>query len=621
MTQLDLNLLVALDVLLEEQSVGGAARRLHLSEPAMSRTLGRIRRALGDPVLVRAGRRMVPTPHALAVRAEVSAVVERARALFAPGRDVDLRTVERTFTILGHDTVAAACGAALLRRAAAEAPGVRIRFLAESHVDVPFLREGTADLEVGVVDTVAPEVHVEALHEDRMVAVVRPGHPLFAAFGGGDDDPTYGSYYGESSSYGDSSFGGSYGDSPDVTDFLFPDVDRAGSLIGPLQAWLVIVVLALIAGCVAAQRGQFARAVGAELSPERFPDAAGDPAERAEGPRFQRLKERIRLEQHAPLVMYHEKRPFCGAGVAYETWVLAVELRPDETKKEQLPLNNRAVLERIRPLLEQLRLPSEFAGHTVRDRLRWLEIDECVFLPAEGLRRREEAPYHPGAFEEHRARAVEEGAEKRRHFLRIRVGGWEEELVVTVFVRVHTQGRMLMLEIAPHVLLPVREDFKDADRAAHNYRHNNVLGKAAWAVARVPGSAARSLATLGRGVGYVWKLLTGGYAGALPDGPALSVRELGSMDEGSTFQEMDAYRYLRSVQDRVAHGVLTALAESGYQTGEFVQKIVNISSGGVHVEGGVHGSTFAAGKYATASSGTAGAGVASQKGSGSNGNG
>ncbi|WP_330264903.1 LysR family transcriptional regulator [Streptomyces griseorubiginosus] len=177
-TQLDLNLLVALDVLLEEQSVGGAARRLHLSEPAMSRTLGRIRRALGDPVLVRAGRRMVPTPHALAVRAEVSAVVERARALFAPGRDVDLRTVERTFTILGHDTVAAACGAALLRRAAAEAPGVRIRFLAESHVDVPFLREGTADLEVGVVDTVAPEVHVEALHEDRMVAVVRPGHPL-----------------------------------------------------------------------------------------------------------------------------------------------------------------------------------------------------------------------------------------------------------------------------------------------------------------------------------------------------------------------------------------------------------------------------------------------------------
>ena len=440
---------------------------------------------------------------------------------------------------------------------------------------------------------------------------------LVVAFGGADDSSSSSGSYGYDDSYG---YGSSY-DSSGPTDLLFPDFDTVGDLIGPAQAWLLVVVFALIAGCVAAQRGQFAKVMGAELSPQRFPDAAADPAEGADGQRFQRLKQRIRVEQHAPLVMYHEKRPFCGAGLAYETWVLAVELRPDETKKEQLPLNNRAVLERIRPLLEQLRLPSEFAGHTVRDRLRWLEIDECVFLPAEGLRRREEAPYHPQAFEEHRERAVEEGAEKRRHFLRIRVGGWEEELVVTVFVRVHTQGRMLMLEIAPHVLLPVREDFKDADRTAHLYRHNNVLGKAAWAVARVPGSAARSLATLGKGLAYAWKLLTGGHSGALPDGPALSVRELGSADAGSLFQEMDVSRYLRSVQDRVTHGVLTALGESGYQTGEFVQKIVNISGGGVNIEGGVQGSTFAVGKHATASSTSGGAGAAPQKGSGSDGNG
>jgi DNA-binding transcriptional LysR family regulator len=175
---LDLNLLVALDVLLEEQSVGGAARRLHLSEPAMSRTLGRIRKALGDPVLVRAGRRMVPTPRALAVRAEVSAVVERARALFAPVGETDLRTVTRTFTVLCHDAVAAACGPDLFTRIARDAPGLRLRFLTESHVDAPFLREGTADLEVGVIDTVAPEVRVEPLHEDRMLGVVRAGHPL-----------------------------------------------------------------------------------------------------------------------------------------------------------------------------------------------------------------------------------------------------------------------------------------------------------------------------------------------------------------------------------------------------------------------------------------------------------
>ncbi|WP_328438913.1 hypothetical protein OHA71_20800 [Streptomyces sp. NBC_00444] len=435
---------------------------------------------------------------------------------------------------------------------------------------------------------------------------------VVAAFGGGDDESYSSSYYGDSYYAGDSST---------WTDLLAPDFSDAGGILEPWQAWLTLGVFALIALCVAGQRGQFAKVLAAELSPQRFPDAAGDPAEQAEGQRFQRLKERIRVEQHAPLIMYHEKRPFCGAGLAYQTWVLAVELRPDATKDEQLPLSNRTVLEKIRPLLEQLRLPSEFAGHTVRDRLRWLEIDECVFLPAEGLARREDAPYNVPAFEEHRARAVEEGAEKRRHFLRIRVGGWEEELVVTVFVRIHTQGRMLMLEIAPHVLLPVRQDFKDADRTAHTFRNNNPLGKAAWAVARVPGSAARSLATLGRGLAYAWKLLTGGHSGALPDGPALSVRELGQVSEGSLFQEMDVSRYLKSVQDRVAHGVLTALAESGYQTGEFVQKIVNISNGGVNIEGGIHGSTFAMGEKASASSSTTTGGAAPQKGTGSDGNG
>ncbi|MEV0638915.1 hypothetical protein AB0I77_29010 [Streptomyces sp. NPDC050619] len=447
---------------------------------------------------------------------------------------------------------------------------------------------------------------------------------LMTAFGGSED-----SSYDSSGSYGSPGSSGydPYGGSSSPSDLAFPDFDDIGGLFDPWQAWLALGLFALIALSVAGQRSMFARALAAELSPQRFQDAAGDPAEQVDGERFQRLKGRIRVEQHAPLIMYHEARPFCGAGEDYETWVLAVELRPDGMKKEQQPLSNRTVLEKIRPRLEQLRLPAEFAGHTVRDRLRWLEIDECVFLPAEGLRRREEAPYTPQAFEEHRARAVEEGAEKRRHFLRIRVGGWEEELVVTVFVRIHTQGRMLMLEIAPHVLLPVREDFKNADRMAHGFRNNNLFGKAAWAVARVPGSAARSLIALAKGAMYGWRLLTGGYAGALPDGPALSVRELGSAPAGSLFQEMDVSRYLKSVQDRVAHGVKAALDESGYHTGEFVQKIVNISGGGVNVEGNVEDSTFAVGSHASAASTTTNTttdttgGAASQKGPDTDGNG
>ncbi|WP_427166274.1 hypothetical protein ACQF4J_19305 [Streptomyces sp. C1-1] len=433
---------------------------------------------------------------------------------------------------------------------------------------------------------------------------------IVAGFGGGgsDDSSSYGSY-GSDYGYGSS-------DPSSLTDAFSPS-DIADA-VKPWQAWLTLGILAAIGWCVYAQRNQFSRALAAELSPQRFPDAAGDPAEQADNPRFQRLKQRIRLEQHAPLVMYHEARPFCGAGAAYDTWVLAVELRADEEHKEQLPLSNRTILERIRPLLEQLRVPSEYAGPGVRDRLRWLEIDECVFLPVEGLLTRDQAPYTPQAFEEHRARAVEEGAEKRRHFLRIRVGGWEEELVVTVFVRIHTQGRMLMLEIAPHVLTPVRADFKDADRTAHRFRNNSALGKAAGALVLVPGSAGRSLGQLGRGAVYLWRLLTGGYAGALPDGPALSVRELGSTPAGSLFQEMDVVRYLRSVQDRVANGVRAALAESGYETGEFVQKVVNISNGDVNI-GRVEGSTFAVGSHASASSTVSGGAAPQQKGADSNG--
>ncbi|MCX4803502.1 LysR family transcriptional regulator [Streptomyces sp. NBC_01214] len=175
---LDLNLLVALDVLLEEASVSRAAARMHLSEPAMSRTLGRIRKALGDPVLVRAGRVMVPTPHALAVQGEVRAVVDRARALFLTGTEVDLPTLTRTFTVLANDAFTAVYAATLFNRVTREAPGVRLRFLSESHVDVPALREGVADLELGVVDTRSPEVRVEHLTDERMLGVVRHGHPL-----------------------------------------------------------------------------------------------------------------------------------------------------------------------------------------------------------------------------------------------------------------------------------------------------------------------------------------------------------------------------------------------------------------------------------------------------------
>ena len=176
--QLDLNLLTALDALLEEGSVGGAADRLHLSQPAMSRALGRIRLATGDPILVRAGRTMVPTPRAMALRAEVHALTERAHAVLSPDREVDLSTLTRVFTVQCHDAVASAIGARLIAAIYAQAPGAALRLLSEASVDTSDLRQGRVDLEIGTIDEVASEVRVEELGQDRMVGVVRPGHLL-----------------------------------------------------------------------------------------------------------------------------------------------------------------------------------------------------------------------------------------------------------------------------------------------------------------------------------------------------------------------------------------------------------------------------------------------------------
>ncbi|MCP2166279.1 DNA-binding transcriptional regulator, LysR family [Goodfellowiella coeruleoviolacea] len=173
-----MNLLVALDALLAENSVTAAADRLHTSAPAMSRTLARIRRVLGDPVLVRAGRHLVPTPRALELRAEVRALVERAHAVLTPAGDLDPATVTRSFAVQANDGLVAVAGTRLIAAVRAEAPGVTLRFLSESLEGTSALRDGRVDLEIGVIGHVEQEARVEQLLTDRMVGVVRPEHPL-----------------------------------------------------------------------------------------------------------------------------------------------------------------------------------------------------------------------------------------------------------------------------------------------------------------------------------------------------------------------------------------------------------------------------------------------------------
>ena len=179
MSNPDFNLLVALDAVLSEGNVARAARRLRLSPSAMSRALARLRRTTGDPLLVRAGRGLVPTPRALELREKVASLVQDIEAVLRPAEMPDLKQLVRTFTLRTSEGFVENFGPELIARVGAEAPGVRLCFVQKPNKESASLREGTVDLETGVVGSaISPEVRVKTLFRDHFIGVVRIGHAL-----------------------------------------------------------------------------------------------------------------------------------------------------------------------------------------------------------------------------------------------------------------------------------------------------------------------------------------------------------------------------------------------------------------------------------------------------------
>jgi len=175
----DFNLLVTLDVLLAEGNVTRAARRLRLSASAMSRALARLRETTSDPLLVRAGRGLVPTPRAIELRERVHLLVQDGNTILRPADIVDIKGLVRTFTLRNSEGFVETFGPKLITRVCKEAPGVRLHFLQKADKASERLRNGDVDLETGVVGkTTSPELRVQSLFRDRFVGVVRKGHPL-----------------------------------------------------------------------------------------------------------------------------------------------------------------------------------------------------------------------------------------------------------------------------------------------------------------------------------------------------------------------------------------------------------------------------------------------------------
>ncbi|MFF4533009.1 hypothetical protein ACFY1P_27525 [Streptomyces sp. NPDC001407] len=366
------------------------------------------------------------------------------------------------------------------------------------------------------------------------------------------------------------------------------------SLVEGAGNWLALIFPLVLVLPVWMHRSRVAAVMRAELGRRAFAHA---PRAVPETRHHLRIAQAIDREQYAGLTIYDPTRPFIGMGRPYEPWSFALELKRRKDAGPAggpaAPFTGRTVVELVRPRLEALR---KGAAETSRDRLKDLEIEEFVYLPVGPPRPR--LDYADATVLRHLAESVDEGGEARRYFLRVRVGAWDEQVVVSVLVRVHTQGGMLVLEVVPHVLTPIKPEFRAVDVIASR-GEDDVLRDGVRALLSGPAAGFAAAVSTVRSAVSGFRTWLADPQRAVPDGPAGSVREMAGTPGVSLFQEMDISRYVKTVQDRIASGVRDALRSQGFETDQFEQQIVQISEGGVFI-GSMSGGAVAAGAGAQA---------------------
>jgi DNA-binding transcriptional LysR family regulator len=175
---IDLNLLRVLDALLDTGSVVGAAAQLHLSPPAVSRSLGRLRKVLDDPLFVRAGRELVPTELAKSLRVPTQVALGEALKVLRPSMSSDPINLKRRFSIRADDSIIAVLAIPLIERVQMTAPGVDVDFLRDDPNYVAQFRNGEIDFRIGVHVEEHRDTRSEVLLTDRFVAIVHKDHSL-----------------------------------------------------------------------------------------------------------------------------------------------------------------------------------------------------------------------------------------------------------------------------------------------------------------------------------------------------------------------------------------------------------------------------------------------------------
>jgi DNA-binding transcriptional LysR family regulator len=181
LNRIDLNLLVSLDVLLAERNVTHAARRLSLSQPALSAQLRQLRELLRDPLLLPAARGMTPTARALELQAPLREVLATLTGLVAERQPFDPATAQNTFRISTTDSIQAVVCVPLIARLRQVAPGVRIAlFPADGAKLAEQLGSGELDLTLVTPQAMPPSLKSRPLYDETFLCLLRHGHPAAA---------------------------------------------------------------------------------------------------------------------------------------------------------------------------------------------------------------------------------------------------------------------------------------------------------------------------------------------------------------------------------------------------------------------------------------------------------
>lgn len=177
---LDLNLLLALQVLLEERNVTRAAHRLNISQPAMSAALARLRDYFQDDLLIAQGRQMVPTAQAQALAEPVRRILRDLGELLTSAASFDAASSQRTFRLVASDYITASVIGPLMQRLAREAPHVRLEIMLPCEEAAQLVIEGQADLVITPDDFMDPDHPADLLCEERQVVVGWKDNPALA---------------------------------------------------------------------------------------------------------------------------------------------------------------------------------------------------------------------------------------------------------------------------------------------------------------------------------------------------------------------------------------------------------------------------------------------------------